>query len=182
MPSSFFNIEVSMNNISKITKGFFIAGLLAVSSLASADWTVSGGYSNYSEDDGADDISLNVIYAGVGYEFQSGNVTFMPELRYGVGVGDDKLYGVTVEVDSFFSASIRGQYNVTDTFAVFLQPAYSRLEVTASVSNRSFTEDEWEFGIGGGAAFVLSEKFQLEALYENYDGSNVFSFGGRYKF
>lgn len=171
-----------MNNISKVTKGFFIAGLLTVSSLASADWTISGGYSNYGEDDGGDDISLGVIYAGVGYEFQSENLTFMPELRYGKGVGDDKISGVTLEVDSFFSVSVRGQYKVTDTFAVFLQPAYSRLEATASVSNLSYTEDEWEFGIGGGAAFTLSEKFQLEALYENYDGSNVFSFGGRYKF
>jgi opacity protein-like surface antigen len=159
-----------------------IAGLLSLSSLATAEWTVGSGYINLSEDDGVVDLSLGAIYASAGYEYSSGQMTFMPELRLGVGVSDDTIQGVNIEVDTFFSASIRGQYNVTDSFGVFLQPSYSRLEVTGSLNGQSFTDDNWEFGFGGGAAFKLSETASLEAAYESVDGSDVLSVAARFKF
>jgi hypothetical protein len=133
-----------MNNI---LKGLTIAGLVTTSSVASADWTFSGGYANFSEDDSGLDISLGALYASAGYHFESDEFVFMPELRLGVGISDDNVLGVNVEIDSFFAASIRGQYNVTESFGVFLQPSYGRLELTASADGQSFTDDDWEFGL-----------------------------------
>jgi hypothetical protein len=168
-----------MNNY---LKGLAIAGLLSTSSFASAEWTLSGGYANYMEDDAGVDISVGAIYASAGYSYESGDMTFMPELRIGVGVGDDNVGGVKVEIDTLIIGSIRGQYNVTESFGVFLQPSYGRLEATASANGFSATEDEWDFGFGGGATFKVSESASVEALYESFDGADVLSFGVRVKF
>ena len=168
-----------MNNF---LKGLAIAGLVTTSSIASADWSISGGYANFNEDDDGLDVSLGAIYASAGYHYESGNVMFMPEIRLGVGVSDDDIFGVNVEIDSFFAASIRGQYNVTESFGVFLQPSYARLELTASGNGVSFTDDDWEFGFGGGATFKLSDAASIEAFYETYDGTDVISIGARFAF
>ena len=134
-----------MKNIMKCA---ITAGLIAVSSAASAQWTISGGYANYSEDDDGLDISLGGIYGSAGYLYKNGQVTFMPEIRIGVGVSDDKIGQVNLEIDSFLALSIRGQYDVTKDFSVFAQPTYGRLEVSANAGGQSVSEDEWEFGFG----------------------------------
>ena len=175
-----------MKKVNNVVKGIFAAGLLVASSIASAQWTVSGGYANYGEDDAGIDVSLGAIYASAGYEYTSGNITFMPELRLGVGVRDDivRVFGerIDVEIDTFFAASIRGQYNVTESFGVFLQPTYARVEATASTSSGSVTEDEWELGFGGGASFSVTKDFRIEALYESFDEADVLSLGVRVNF
>lgn len=171
----------------KVLTGLTVAGLLAASSMASAQgWNFSGGYANYMEDNGDLDISLGAIYASAGYTYESDNLEFMPELRLGVGVGDDTLgvfgQSVTVEIDTLVIASIRGQYNVTESFGIFLQPSYARLEATASIGDFSETEDDWEFGFGGGATFQVSESASIEAMYEAYDEADVLSIGLRMTF
>lgn len=164
-------------------KSLTIVSLLAASSFASAEgWNFGGGYANYMEDEAGLDISLGAIYASVGYKYDSGNVSFMPELRLGVGVGDDSIQGIDVEIDNLLVASIRGQYNVTESFGVFLQPSYGRLEVTASFDGASASADEWEFGFGGGASFQISESSSIEAMYEAFDGADVLSVGLRMSF
>ena len=90
--------------------------------------------------------------------------------------------GVDVEVDNFFAASVRAQYNVTESFGVFLQPSYGRLAVTARAGNVSVSDDEWEFGLGGGVSFKLSDAVALEAFYESFDESDVVSMALRYHF
>lgn len=171
----------------KIFKGLAVTGLLVASSLASAQgWNFGGGYSSYMEDDEGIDISLGALFGSVGYTYESGNLTFMPELRLGVGVGDDtvSIFGesVKVEIDTLVIASIRGQYNVAENFGIFLQPSYARLEATASTRGFSETADDWEFGFGGGATFKVSESASIEAMYEAFDESDVVSVGIRFTF
>ena len=157
--------------------------LLTAASLSNAQgWSFSGGYANYMEDDAGIDVSLGALYASAGYTYNSGNLSFMPEVRLGLGVTDDSIQGVDVEIDSLVIASIRGQYNVTDRFGVFLQPSYGRLEATASFNGSSVTEDEWEFGVGGGAAFQISESSSIEAYYEAFDEADVLSIAFRMDF
>jgi opacity protein-like surface antigen len=170
---------IMRNKFFKLTA---IASLVCLSSVASAQWTFSGGYANYNEEDSGVDINLGAIYASAGYEYTSGKMTFMPELRLGVGVADDTVFGVNVEIDSFVVASIRGQYNVTDSFGVFLQPSYGRSAVSASAGGQSASDNTTEFGFGGGATFKLSETTALEASYESFDGTDVISFGARFTF
>jgi hypothetical protein len=164
-------------------KSLTIVSLLAASSLASAQgWSFGAGYANYMEDDAGIDITLGAIYASAGYTYESGNMSFMPEIRLGVGVSDDSIQGIDLEIDSLVIASIRGQYNVTDSFGVFLQPSYGRLEATASANGFSVTEDEWEFGFGGGASFQVSKSASIEALYEAFDEADVLSIAFRMSF
>lgn len=164
-------------------KSLTIVGLLAASSFVSAEgWNFGGGYGNYMESDGGSDISLGAIYASAGYTYDSGQMTFMPSLRLGVGLGDDSVEGVKVEIDTLVIASIRGQYNVTDSFGVFLQPSYGRLEATATFNGRTATSDDWEFGFGGGASFKVSDSFSIEAMYEAFDEADVLSIGFRTTF
>ena len=162
-----------------LMKCIFSAGLLTASTFASAQWTVGGGYANYSEDDGGLDISLGGVYGSAGYVYENGQISFMPEIRIGVGVADDTVSGVNVEIDSFLALSLRGQYEVTKDFSVFLQPTYGRLEVTANFNGQSVSDDEWEFGFGGGAAFKVSNTTSIEAIYESFDGTDVLSLGVR---
>ena len=156
--------------------------LISASMSASAGWNVSGGYSSLKEDVEATDITLGAVYGSVGYEYENGSFTFMPELRAGFGVGDDTVYGIDVEVDSLIVASIRAQYNVNDAFGVFLQPSYGRMEATASAGGQSYSDDEWDFGFGGGASFSVNDNTAIEALYESFDDVDVLSIGVRYSF
>lgn len=166
-----------------IFKSVAVASLLAASAMASAQgWNFGGGYANYMEDEGID-INLGVIYGAVGYAYESGNMTWMPELRFGTGVSDDTVrfsgVDVDVEIDTFIVASLRGQYNVTETFGVFLQPSYGRLDVTASAQGLSLSDNTSEFGFGGGATFKVGDSASIEAIYETFDGSDVLSVGFR---
>ena len=119
--------------------------LLTASMSANADWSVSGGFTSFQDDiDSSESLSLGALHGGLGYTFERGNFTFMPELCVGFGIGDDSAYGVDVEVDNFVIASLRGQYNINDSFGIFVQPSYGRLEVSASGSGASFSNDDWE--------------------------------------
>ena len=165
-----------MKNLMKCA---LIATLLTASSVASAQWTVGGGYANYSDDDDGLDLSLGGVYGSAGYVYQNSQISFIPEIRIGVGVADDTVSGVNVEIDSFLALSLRGQYEVTKDFSVFLQPSYGRLELTANFNGQSVSDDEWEFGFGGGAAFKVSDTTSIEAIYESFDGTDVLSLGFR---
>jgi hypothetical protein len=46
----------------------------------------------------------------------------------------------------------------------------------------SAKEDDWEFGFGGGVGFIPSDSVMLEAIFEDFDGTNVISAGLRYSF
>jgi hypothetical protein len=65
---------------------------------------------------------------------------------------------------------------------ISIQPSYARLEATASLGSFSETEDDWEFGFGGGATFQVSESASIEAIYEAYDEADVLSIGLRMTF
>lgn len=164
-----------------LAKCLIMVSFLTVSAVASTQWTVGGGYTSYNEDDDGIDINLGAVYASAGYLYKNDKIAFMPELRIGVGVTDDTVYGVDVEVevDSFIAASLRAQYEVTDNFSVFLQPTYTRLELTASANGQSASEDEWEFGFGGGGSFKVTDTASIEAFYESFDGTDVLSVGVR---
>ena len=156
--------------------------LLSASMTANAGWTVSGGYGSFNQDIDTTDVTLAAVYASVGYAYESGDVTFMPELRAGVGVEDDMLYGVNVELDNLVVASVRAQYNINDSFGVFIQPSYGRLESTARLGGQSVSDDAWETGLGGGALFSVGANTSIEAVYESFDGTDVLSVGFRYSF
>ena len=160
------------------------------SGAAAAQWNVSGGYLNLSSDsDDGLDVSLSAVTAGLGYTFygdSSKSWSVMPELRAGVGLGDDTADdfspSVDIELSRFLSASVRASYYLDDTVSIYVQPGYTNIELEANAFGQSYSEDEWEFGVGAGLNAQISENFSIEAQYERYSDANVLSASIRYAF
>ena len=156
---------------------------LAFSIPASAQWVAGGGYLNLSDDDDGIDVDVGGIYGSLGYLIEGeGNFSFLPEIRLGVGVSDDSVLGFDVELDSFFALSLRGQYDFESGLYLFAAPSYARAEFTVSSGGFSDSDDDWEFGIGGGAGYRFQDNFWGEVGYETYDGTDALSFGFKYAF
>lgn len=168
----------------KFICGLFLAA--GVSAQASADWNAGIAYSHFQEDE--IDISLDGVTLSVGYEFavEDSKFSFMPELRLGFGVGDDNISefetNISVEIETYYGFTARGTYHASPNFYIFLQPSYVNLEVKASSMGMSATEDDWETGFGGGVGFVPMDNFMVEAIFEDFDGTNAISAGIRYSF
>lgn len=165
-------------------KNFLIAlSFLFISIPASAQWVAGGGYLNVSDDDGGVDVSLGGLYGSVGYVIESeGNFYFLPEVRLGVGISDDTVFGVDVELDTFFALSVRGQYDFDSGLYLYAAPSYARAEFTASSGGVSVSDDDWEFGIGGGAGYKFSDTVWGELSYETFDGTDIVSLGLKFGF
>jgi len=165
-------------------KAILSAALLTVSMSASANWEFGIGYTNVSDDDGDIDISLGGIVASAGYQYQvNDGFQLVPEVRIGTGVSDDTVFGVDVELDSFYAVSLRGEYTLADNMYVYIVPSYGKLELTASANGFSESSDsDWEFGLGGGFGFMVTETTSVEVSYETFDDADVLSIGAKFAF
>lgn len=165
-------------------KSLIAFSLLALPLTASANWSAGAGYANLSDED----LSLGVIYGTVAYEFaeKGSKFSFMPELRLGTGISDDKLTGVggaaKVEVKRFTALSVRGQYNYSNGFYAYVMPSYANLDMKVSTSFGSASDDAWELGYGAGFGKKFNAKTSVEASYENYDGTDMLTVGFKYAF
>lgn len=145
-------------------------------------------YSNFSDDPGGVDFDLGTLNLNAGYEYQLSNqFSLEPLLTLGVGVNDDEagtanLTVAEVEIDRWMALSVRGKYQLNDKIYLYAQPSYGNLKVEAKTLGQSVTEDDWEFGLGAGVGFDVSERVSLEMTYDNYDGTDVISAGINYRF
>ncbi|MFY8273291.1 outer membrane protein [Pseudoalteromonas sp. SSDWG2] len=166
-----------------LKKSLVALALVGTSFASQANWQAGVGYVNLSDSEGGDSISLNALVGSLGYKFKSSDsFYFMPELRLGTGLGDDDLYGIKVEVESFMALSLRGQYDFDNGMYLYGAPSYANVEVKASGYGASATEDEWEFGLGGGLGYNFSNGVAAELSYEQFDGVDVVSFGLKFDF
>lgn len=157
---------------------------LAIPNFVNAEWSTSGGYASYNN------FELGVVYSSVARGFKVDKWEFTPEVRLGVGTKDSDLRSLvgfvgetsTLEVDSFISASLRGGYNISKDFNLFIQPSYSRLKVTASNDEFSESSDEWEFNVGVGASYDINDSVSMELLFEPLYNDDVFTLALRYEF
>ncbi len=165
-------------------KRFLLATIILFFSIpASAQWVAGGGYINLSDSEDGVSVDLGGIYGSLAYVIEAeGNLTFMPELRLGLGVSDDTISGVKVELDNFFAFSVRGQFDFDSGVYLYAAPSYARAELTASAFGLSVSDDDWEFGFGGGFGYKFSEQTWGELSYETFDGTDVLSIGLRYAF
>ena len=170
----------------KILCGFLLTWGMSVQ--ASAGWNAGLAYSHFKDDEDGVDISLDAVTLSVGYEIriEDSKFSFMPELRVGFGVGDDTINefetDFMLEIETYYGLSARGTYHASPNFYIFLQPSYVNLEVKVSAMGMSAKEDDWEFGLGGGVGFIPTDNVMLEAIFEDFDGTNVISAGVRYSF
>jgi len=158
---------------------------------SSGNWVGGISYANLSDEEDGLDISLGALVGSLGYKIDSGSgFHFIPEVRVGVGITDDTVtaFGVNVDVelDSFLTLSVKGQYELENGIYLFAAPIYANAEFTASASqggqSASATEDSWEFGLGVGAGYSFNSSTSLEASYEQFDGTDVLSIGLKFDF
>ena len=108
-------------------------------------------------------------------------------MRIGFGISDDTLsipryYDVKVELDSFLALSMRGEIEFNNGIYAFATPSYANAQITAISRGYSDTDDDWEFGIGGGAGYNLSDTASAELSYEQFDGTDVLTLGVKFNF
>jgi len=166
-------------------KSLIALTLLTLPLTAFANWSAGAGYANISDNEDGNDISLGVIYGAIAYEFAKENspFSFVPELRIGTGISDDTFDStVKVEVESFTVLSVRGQYNYDNGVYLYVMPSYANLDMKANFHGESYSDDSWEFGLGGGVGKKISDKTSVEASYESYDGTDVLTIGFKYAF
>lgn len=179
-------------------KKILLSALMAASSIAAmasqnnpGNWVVGIGYTNLSDEQDDLDVSIDMVVGSLGYKIPAaGNFYFIPEVRFGVGVTDDTItvigVDVDVELDSFLAFSLRGQFDWDNGVYLFAAPAYANLEFTVSTAaggvSASVTEDSWEFGFGGGIGYKFSHYFATEFSYEQFDGADMLSLGVKFSF
>lgn len=153
----------------------------------SENWVAGLSYSNFSADTNTSDVNVGGLIASLGYKINTGNNLYaIPELRIGTGITDDNVAigatNVNVKLDSFFSLSLRGQYEMNNGAYFFAAPSFSNADFTASNSVVSASADSWEFGLGGGLGYNFTKTTSAEVMYERFDDTDVLSFGLKFNF
>ncbi|REL36499.1 outer membrane beta-barrel protein [Thalassotalea euphylliae] len=169
-------------------KSSIAALALSLSFTASANWGISTGFANFSADAVGEDLSFDVVYGSLTYEykFDDSQFSLVPELRAGIGISDDavdtNIGRIFVELDTFYALSFKGQYSFNESAYVFALPSYANVKSTATVDSTSVSDDEWEFGYGIGAGYALNDKAKVELSFEQYDDTDVLSVSLQMKF
>ena len=154
--------------------------LAALPAVASAEWVGGLGFNMWDDDF----LSLNSIAGSIGYKFgpQGEGLKFIPEFRYGLGMGDDNFEGVDAEIDSFVALSAKGQYDFTGGGYVFAMLGWVDFEVEASGPGGSGSASDDETGFGIGAGFQFNESVATELSFENYDDTDIISLAVKFHF
>lgn len=122
----------------KLTQLGAASAILLLSFSAHAQWTAGLNYTHVS----LDDFDLGAIVASAGYRFQAAErFYFVPEVRAGMGVGDDTAnFGnvrIKAEVDRLWGFSNRFQYEFDTGAYLFGVVSYVNYKLEASASGFS---------------------------------------------
>lgn len=133
-----------------------IIGLLALVSFSvnaevGGYWSLGGSFVDF--DDGVDTVSPTNIYGRLGYDF---NEYIGVGFDFGTSLIEDDLFGVDFGVDTTF-LFLKGSVNVSDTTKIYAMVGPSNVELTASLSNVTFSTDDDDTGIGFGIQFALDK-------------------------
>lgn len=170
----------------KLVTGLSFLAVLTSSMVAADGWQAGASYTTISGDSDNTDISLGLAVASLGYEFNSGKFSTIPELKLGTGIKDDDVTilgtRVDVEADRFASLGVKFQYQATDRFYIYAAPSYANLKLSASAGGVSESDDDWDWGAGVGAGYQLSQNLAFDIGYDRYDDTDVVHAGIRYTF
>ncbi|MEX1033632.1 MAG: porin family protein [Cellvibrionaceae bacterium] len=142
----------------------FAQDMYAGGNLASLDFSVDGT---------SQEASLTAVYGRLGTSFTD-NIS--GEIRLGLGVGDDTIFGVDVELENMFGAYVRAGLPVTEVIYPYAVIGYTRGEVDVSGFS---SESESDVSFGVGVDFGLGGGMAINLEYMNYldkDGAEVDGF------
>jgi len=182
---------------------------LTTDNQAKMEWVGGVGYLNLADEFDRESINLGAIVGSLGYKINiRDNFYLIPEVRVGIGVGNDSLYDsysndyyksestIQVEIDSLIAFSLRGQFEFGSGLYLYVAPTYSR----GSFSVRTIYKDQYvdgdelyievydenasldDFTVKGGAGFYFNELTSAELSYEKFEGSEVTTLGIKYNF
>ncbi len=158
--------------------------LLALAMVFSASVSAQGvsGMSYYQLDD--DEISPGALVGSVGYRFQANEVvSFVPELRGGFGIKDDKFLGAKFKLKGLAGAALRTEFAVSEPVYLFAVASYTHYRVKASVPDvGSASTSADEFGFGGGIGFNVREGGSIDISYEKLEDVGVIGVGFRFTY
>lgn len=159
-------------------KAIAAIALTVASAGAHAEFVGGAGYAHLSDSG----IGLESLYATGGYKIDMAEgFSIIPEARVGIGVGDSDYNGATVSLDSLYGINVRAQWDGQQAYA-FVAPSYTHAKLSASYLGNSLSSGDWEFGGGVGAGYKFSDTTAAEVIYEDFNGTSVFSLGIRYNF
>lgn len=163
-------------------KKLIIASLLgAMSFTASAQWDGGLGYVHMSEEVLGQDMNLGAMVLNLRYDFTpEEKLHWIPGIRLGKGVKGDAFnvgYGekVDIELERFMSIDFRLQNDFNENLYVYLAPSYANAKFTAEDGDYKESHSEWELGGGVGIGLKFNQKNSIEASYETFDGTDLFS-------
>ncbi|WP_133405327.1 outer membrane beta-barrel protein [Parashewanella tropica] len=173
-----------------LKRAAFVLLLLGNSSIALANWEAGLHYINVMNDSNKNNYSISGIEGELGYQFILNNgFSLTPNIRIATGISDDKVsYQGTdydLELERYFMLSLRGSYQFENGIRLFIQPNYVNIDGDAkSVNDRRnvYTDDEWEFGFGGGLGYRISDKVSADIAYDWFDDYRQLTVGFHYHF
>lgn len=144
---------------------------IATPSFAQDQWQATAGLMRFSEDA----IDVDALYVTLGYKFKAAeNFYIIPEARVATGIGDDN----GIEVDTFYSIGAKAQYEFESGFYTFATISWGDLKVKSNGGSGS--DDEVGYGVGAGYDFT--EKVGAELSWEDFQDTNLYQLGLKFKF
>lgn len=165
----------------KLKFGLAASALLLALNVNAAEPFYLGAQVNYiNGDTGYGDVNPMALSINGGYQL---NPNIALEARIGVGVTDDTVIGVDVELDQYYAGYVVGSYPLSKEFSVYGMVGFSDVEITATANGRSASasDDGISYGLGGVYNFNNNIGLNLEYVLLAED-INSLNFGVTYKF
>ncbi|MEM7364555.1 MAG: outer membrane beta-barrel protein [Pseudomonadota bacterium] len=162
-----------------------LLALLVPVGTAQASGLSTGVYYTNVSVDGGDALSLGAGTVALGYSFDfGGDLSLVPEVRFGVGLQDDSITilgnEITTEISDMTAVSLRVEWDSNVGVYYFAQPTWldTGLDVTSTTFG-TLSASTSEVGFGIGAGLELSQGWSVELGYEAIDGTDFISIGLR---
>lgn len=178
------NTNKDYTGVIMLKKSLLISSLLSLSFAASADWQFGGGYSSISSDGNTPDVTVGALYGTAGYQFDidQNGLSLIPELRLGVGVVDDNIGAVDVDLDRYIAASFRVRQAFDNGMYIYAMPTYANVKLEAELNGNKATNSNSDWGYGLGIGYQFSKNSGFELSYEDVSDADIVSIGYKYSF
>jgi len=174
--------------MNKMMSVFCLLLLMTITAGVNSQVTGSLTYLNFD-----DDADFDAVAGSVGYRFEElDNFFLIPELRGGLGVGSERIPSITIEevtleLDRFIGVGNRAQYEFGNGVYLFAAVSYINYRFKEQITPlegapTSRTDSSWEWGVGGGLGFQLTDMLGAEGSWERVDGADLFTAGLRIRF
>jgi hypothetical protein len=149
---------------------------LAGAASAEGDFTLGGGYTFLE----VDEINLGAVNFQAAYHFSE---YFAVEGEALLGVSDDSIGAIDVELDYALAAFVKGTLPLNEQFALTGRVGYSTAELSASAGGFGASGDDQAFAYGAGAQYFFDDRNGVRFDYTRYDfddGAETDAFGLSY--